>query len=80
MNPKWRIIALSLMGVALVFLVLATMSTGWREDLEASMNVFVTHGLWRICRDITFGATVDHACLSSLANAAPGRPLLTDAL
>jgi len=71
MDPKWRIIALSLMGITLVFLVLATMTTGWRVDEESRMNVLTTHGLWRICRDIKFGATLDHKCLSELANEAP---------
>lgn len=71
MDPKWRIIALSLMAVTLVLLVVSTMSTNWREDHEGRIDVFVTHGLWRICRDIKFGATLDHKCLSSLANEGP---------
>lgn len=71
MDPKWRIIALSLMAITLIFLVVATMSTNWREDHEGRIDVFITHGLWRICRDIKFGATLDHKCLSSLANDAP---------
>lgn len=71
MDPIWRIISLSLMAITLVLLVVATMSTNWREDHEGRIDVFVTHGLWRICRDIKFGATLDHKCMSSLANEAP---------
>ncbi|XP_066934434.1 uncharacterized protein [Clytia hemisphaerica] len=71
MEPKWRIISLSLMAVTLVLLVAATMSTNWREDHEGRIDVFITHGLWRICRDIKFGATLDHKCMASLANNAP---------
>ena len=71
MDPKWRIACLTLMGMTLIILVVAVMSTGWREDQEDRYNVFITHGLWRVCRDITFGSTVDHACASSFANEAP---------
>lgn len=71
MDPKWRIISLTLMGVTFILLVISTMSTNWREDHESRIDVFVTHGLWRICRDIKFGATLDHKCLSDLANQAP---------
>lgn len=71
MDPKWRVIALSLMAICLVLLVVSTMSTNWREDHEYRIDVFITHGLWRICRDIKFGATLDHKCLSALANEAP---------
>jgi len=71
MDPKWRVICLSMMGITFVILLVAVMSTGWREDQEDRYNVFITHGLWRICRDIKFGATLDHDCSSSYANDAP---------
>lgn len=71
MDPKWRVITLSGMAITFMFLVVATFSTNWREDHEYVMNVFTTHGMWRICRDIIHGATVDHACLAKLANDAP---------
>jgi len=71
MDPKWRIISLSLMAITLILLVVATMSTNWREDHEGRIDVFITHGLWRICRDIKFGATLDHKCIGALANEAP---------
>jgi len=70
-DPKWRIICLSAMGVTLVMLLASVMSTGWRVDQEDRYNVAITHGLWRICRDIKFGATLDHVCASSFANDAP---------
>lgn len=70
-NPKWRIAALSCMAVAFIILVVAVMTTGWREDEEDRYNVLITHGLWRICRDITFGATLDHKCKSEYANDGP---------
>ena len=62
---------MTFMSFALTFLLISTMSTGWRMDSESRMMVNTTIGLWRICRDIIFGATVDHDCLSSLANQAP---------
>jgi len=73
MDPKWRIIALTLMAITFILLVVSTMSTNWREDHEGRIDVFITHGLWRICRDIKFGATLDHKCMSGLANDAPGK-------
>ena len=72
MDPKWRIVSLSLMAITLILLVAATMTTNWRKDHESRIDVFITHGLWRICRDIKFGATLDHQCMASLANEAPG--------
>ena len=45
MEPKWRIISLSLMAVTLILLVVATMSTNWREDHESRIDVSITHGL-----------------------------------
>ena len=71
MDLKFRVLTLSFMSFALIFLLISTMSTGWRMDEESRMMVDTTIGLWRICRDIKFGATVDHDCLSSLANQAP---------
>ncbi|XP_065655732.1 uncharacterized protein LOC100209915 [Hydra vulgaris] len=71
MNLKFRVLTMTFMSFALIFLLVSTMSTGWRMDTESRMNVYTTFGMWRICRDIIFGATVDHNCLSSLANAAP---------
>lgn len=71
MNPIWRVICLSLMAITLIFLTLSTFTTAWREDDESVINVFSTIGLWRICRDIKHGATVDHKCLGELANDAP---------
>ena len=73
MEPKWRILSLSLMGSTFVILLLAVMSTNWREDQEDRYNVYITHGLWRICRDIKFGATLDHKCLSAYANDGPSK-------
>merc|ERR1711962_26029 len=70
-KPQWRIATLVLMGVTLAFLTVATMSTGWREDREDRYDVYITHGLWRVCRDIKFGATVDHQSMTSYANEAP---------
>lgn len=71
METKWRILALSSMGVAFVILLTAVTSTNWREDQEDRYNVFITHGLWRICRDIKFGATLDHKCSSSYSTDGP---------
>lgn len=70
-KPKWRIISLSLMGISLVFVVAASFSVNWREDHEGRYNVDITHGIWRVCRDIRFGATVNHNCSSQYANEAP---------
>lgn len=70
-NPIWRVVCLVLMASTFIFLLIATMSTGWRVDQEDRYNVVITHGLWRACRDITFGATVDHLCSTSFTNDAP---------
>ena len=51
-------------GLAGVFLI------SMRQIL-LSFKVLVTHGLWRMCRDITPGATVDHKCSGEYANDAP---------
>ena len=71
MKPIWRIVSLSLMGITFVILLLAVMTTNWREDHEERNDVFITHGLWRICRDIRFHATVDHKCFSEYASNGP---------
>lgn len=71
MHPKWRVISLSVMATSLIFLTIAVSSTHWREDREPWIDVLSTLGMWRICRDIRFGATLDHKCLASLANDAP---------
>ena len=65
-------ISLSVMATSLIFLTIAVSSTHWREDREPWIDVLSTLGMWRICRDIRFGATLDHKCLASLANDAPG--------
>jgi len=71
MHPKWRVISLSVMATSLVFLSIAVSSTHWRIDHEPWIDVLSTLGMWRICRDIKFGATLDHKCLTSLPNNAP---------
>lgn len=70
-NFRWRVLSLSLMAVTFIILLTATMSTNWREDQEDRYNVYITQGLWRICRDIKFGATLDHKCLAEYANDGP---------
>ena len=71
LQPRWRMMTLILMGTTVVLLTVATMSTGWREDQEDRYDVFITHGLWRVCRDIKFGSTVDHQCLTKYTNEGP---------
>lgn len=58
----YRTTALLSMAITFIVLTVATMSTDWRQDKDDHFNVFVTLGLWRICRDVTYGATVDHKC------------------
>jgi len=65
MTPKWRIISLTMMGFSFVCISLSAASTHWRLDHEPWLDIDTTYGMWRICRDITFGATIDHQCGSS---------------
>lgn len=71
MDTKWRIIPLLLMGFSFVMTLVATITTNWREDEESRYDVFITHGLWRICRDIKFGSTFDHKCHAEYASNGP---------
>ena len=68
-----RVIALLFMALTFVFLAVTTMSTHWREDEDDRFGVHITLGLWRICRDIKFGATLDHKCDVTLSNNAPSK-------
>lgn len=70
-SAKWRIYTLVAMGTSLVCVTIALGSTDWREDNEPWLNIKSTYGAWRICRDIKFGATLDHQCFTSLTNNAP---------
>lgn len=70
-DTKWRVISLLAMGTSFVLVLIATISTNWREDQEDRYDVLITHGLWRICRDIKFGSTFDHKCSAQYASDGP---------